>query len=242
MKIIIISLFLFTWTLVGCSQSEKLDIQKNYEETETIESHSKIDVSLDLQIIEEKGNVEFVGKTNLPDGMELMINISNKSGYSAQSKQTVQEGSFKSGQFTNKGYPLKSGKYSIEIITPTASVQSENVKRIIGDNGINLVGDLIKHDNDWGNQLVFQEQFTVSETTSGYKTKTSPSSASIENESPPSNEEVYQYMMSAFDSITGNGENYVPEIHDSMVIRMAAQTFGISESEADQIFLKMAMQ
>jgi hypothetical protein len=44
MKIIIISLFLFTWTLVGCSQSEKLDIQKNYEETETIESHSKIDV------------------------------------------------------------------------------------------------------------------------------------------------------------------------------------------------------
>jgi hypothetical protein len=242
MKIIIISFLLFTWTLVGCSQSEKSDIQKNYEVTETIGSHSKIDVSLDLHIIEEKGNIEFVGKTNLPDGMELMINISNKSGYSAQSKQTVQEGSFKSGQFTDKGYPLKSGEYSIEIITPTAAVQPENVKRIIGDNGINLVGDLIKNDDDWGNQLVFQEEFTVSATTSGYKTKTSPSSASIENESPPSNEEVYQYMMSAFDSITGNGENYDPEIHDSMVIKMAAQKFGISESEADQIFLKMAMQ
>ena len=70
-------------------------------------------------------------------------------------------------------------------------------------------------------------------------TKTAPASSS--SPSSPTDEEVYEYMKSQYDQITNYGANYVPEIHDDQVAELASQKFGISASEAGQIYIDMEM-
>jgi hypothetical protein len=41
------------------------------------------------------------------------------------------------------------------------------------------------------------------------------------------------YLKAAYDELTDKGENYIPEMHDHMVDEMAAQRFGITESQAN---------
>ena len=56
-----------------------------------------------------------------------------------------------------------------------------------------------------------------------------------------SEEEIYQYMKTAYDELTNYGENYVPEIHDPLVAEMASERFGITEDEANNLYIKMEM-
>ncbi|WP_433922854.1 hypothetical protein [Paenibacillus taichungensis] len=53
---------------------------------------------------------------------------------------------------------------------------------------------------------------------------------------------VYKYMMQEFDVLTNYGNNYVPEIHDPIVLEKASKHFGMSVSEVDEIFMARAMQ
>lgn len=53
---------------------------------------------------------------------------------------------------------------------------------------------------------------------------------------------IYKYMVNAYDQITNYGENYVPEIHDQQVAELASKYFGITLSEADDIYVKVAMR
>ncbi len=52
---------------------------------------------------------------------------------------------------------------------------------------------------------------------------------------------VYRYIMNQFDIVTNYGENYVPEIHDPIVLQRAASHFSMSISEVDRIFIEKAM-
>lgn len=87
-----------------------------------------------------------------------------------------------------------------------------------------------------------------------------PETKEVENESPkvntptsnysikststitkPTAKEVYNYAQGLFDVYTNYGDNYVPEVHDDLVLRETAEHFGISVSEADNLYYKGAM-
>ncbi|GAA3315572.1 hypothetical protein [Ectobacillus funiculus] len=57
----------------------------------------------------------------------------------------------------------------------------------------------------------------------------------------PKEEEIYEYTQNQFDILTNNGENYVPEIQDPQVIKLASQHFRISEDKIDEIYTKMTI-
>lgn len=85
------------------------------------------------------------GKTNLPDGTELLLTLSRKeSRFEAQTKVTVAKGAFRSEQFSQKGADLNPGNYTLEIIMPVSQVQSGEVRKVIGMDGEKLSGPLVK--------------------------------------------------------------------------------------------------
>lgn len=56
-----------------------------------------------------------------------------------------------------------------------------------------------------------------------------------------SDDEIYDYMVQLYNELTNNGENYVPEIHDEQVSKLASEKYGISEEEADRIYIQKEM-
>jgi hypothetical protein len=86
-----------------------------------------------------------IGKTNLPDGTDLMVSIErNKSAYGGQSKVKVARGEFRAGPFTQKGSAFNPGKYTLKITVPFAPTQPSSVQSLIGDHGQKLQGSLVK--------------------------------------------------------------------------------------------------
>ncbi|UZD75322.1 hypothetical protein [Bacillus siamensis] len=66
---------------------------------------------------------------------------------------------------------------------------------------------------------------------------------SSEEEAQSANDQtIYNYMENEFNRITNNGENYTPEIHDSMVAELASEKFGITVDEANEIYVNMSME
>jgi hypothetical protein len=103
-----------------------------------------------------------IGVTNLPDGTELMVTVKRgESGYMAQGKVRVSNGSFRAGPFSQKAAPLIPGTYTIEISTPIAAVQSPSVRSVIGRDGSNLEGPLAKQSTFGGKVVEYQTSFTV---------------------------------------------------------------------------------
>lgn len=112
----------------------------------------------------------FVIETNLPDETELSLTLKGR-GYLAQGKAYVKDGVGISERFTNQGKQLV-GEYTLEVLMPIPSVQSEYVKHFIGENGEYLTGPYIK--GALGSVVVskefkvsfFDEEETTSEKTS----------------------------------------------------------------------------
>lgn len=52
---------------------------------------------------------------------------------------------------------------------------------------------------------------------------------------------VYRYIMNQFDIVTNYGENYIPEVHDPIVLQKAAAHFSMSVEKVDEIFLRESM-
>lgn len=103
-------------------------------------------VILDFKI-ETDGNrrPQIVGNTNLPDGTELMFSIEGKSvKYNGDDKGTVQGGQFQSDKFGKDYGDLEPGQYLAEVVMPIAEVQSPAVQSVIGKQGENLKGSLVK--------------------------------------------------------------------------------------------------
>jgi hypothetical protein len=94
----------------------------------------------------EGGDKPFVlGKTNLPDGTDIMISIVRKeSSYGGQSKVKVTHGEFRTGPLSQKGGVFNSGVYTLKITVPFAPTQPSSVQAIIGSHGEKLQGSLVK--------------------------------------------------------------------------------------------------
>jgi hypothetical protein len=101
-----------------------------------------------------------VGVTNLPDGTELMIELSRKeSSYMAQSKATVSGGLFRTSPFSQKGVGLNSGTYTVEVSMPLAAVQPPAIWPIIGNKGSKLEGPLVRRSSFGGNFVQYKTTF-----------------------------------------------------------------------------------
>lgn len=79
--------------------------------------------------------------TNLPDEMILMMDLKDSGSYWAQSEGTVRGGKLVT-TFGNVG----TGNYRLTISSPVVEIQPENVKAVLGENGKNMVGDLVTFD------------------------------------------------------------------------------------------------
>lgn len=106
------------------------------------------------------GEVRVLGNTNLPNQMDLMVDLRNRSiGYFAQDKVNVANGNFTSVWFSNRGKSLPAGTYEVTISSSLPTFQPESVRKIIGKDGENLSGKIVK--NRFGSKVI-EEIFTRS--------------------------------------------------------------------------------
>ncbi|EIS9475942.1 hypothetical protein [Clostridioides difficile] len=88
-------------------------------------------------------------KTNLPNDTVLIVSLfkdegSREKNYNAQSEVTIKDGYAETGEFSRFDEPLVNGKYEISISMSWPKFQSDSVRKIIGENGENLKGDLVE--------------------------------------------------------------------------------------------------
>jgi hypothetical protein len=96
-----------------------------------------------------------VGKTNLPNGTELLVEMARSAtGYTGQTKVVVQNGIFRAGPFSQGGQGLNSGAYALEILMPIPTMQSDDVVKVIGKQGKNLNGPLVGRSKTFGENIV----------------------------------------------------------------------------------------
>ena len=165
MKYISIVAVVFT-LLIGCQDNvsepsaEIESVEKTKGETKFLSEPVHINLTA---VGAEAGLPKLTGETNLPDGMGLMMSISNKElGYSAQAKVTVSGGRYESEIFSDGGQALSDGQYIASLVMPIPSVQPDSVKGIIGQNGEHLTGSLIES-GMLGKSLEIEHSFIVGE-------------------------------------------------------------------------------
>jgi hypothetical protein len=97
-------------------------------------------LSLDLEKSAD-GRARILGKTNLPHGMALMLDLrGTTSKYFAQDKIDVVDGRIVSSWFSDGGKPLRSDTYEIVVSSPLPDLQPPAVRAVIGRTGENLSG------------------------------------------------------------------------------------------------------
>jgi hypothetical protein len=85
-----------------------------------------------------------VGRTNLPFGTQMLVNIETPAGATlAQDNATVGEfGRFYAGAFSTEGSALPDGRYVVHVVAAVADVQPDTVKPAIGKDWANFLGPL----------------------------------------------------------------------------------------------------
>ena len=98
----------------------------------------------------ENGKLKVELETNLPVGMNIEISLNNKSlGYNGSISAVIKEGKTEIGSFSNDGKRLKKGLYYLEIIGVATNFQENaQVKKILGEKGINLKGKYISKEKE----------------------------------------------------------------------------------------------
>lgn len=125
-----------------------------------------VDIYADFEVTRNPDNSFYI-ETNLPDGTELSLSLSGR-GYLAQDEAFVKNGCATSNCFSNRGNPLR-GDYTLTVMMPIVSVQSDYVKRFIGPNGEYLQGPYVK--GALGSVIVEKEfEFTISDDKSDVST------------------------------------------------------------------------
>ena len=116
---------------------EEILVEEENETQETSEPSYEnlpdpVQINADFDVSENPDG-SFSITTNLPDETELSLTLKGR-GYIAQGKAFVEKGIAISEPFTNQGDPLF-GDFTLEVLMPIPSVQSDYVKHFIGKHG-----------------------------------------------------------------------------------------------------------
>lgn len=129
-KLLLLIILALSLAVTGCGGSEEVDEPVEIEEADEI-SYT-IDIEYDFAE-HSSGNehLSVFGKTNLPDGEEILISVVGESSdYVAGSKDTVKDGIYLSEPFSDNGESLPGGEYKIIVETVEAgkAKQEENIE------------------------------------------------------------------------------------------------------------------
>jgi hypothetical protein len=115
------------------------------------EQGKEISVVMSVLSVESVGGnkVKITIVTNLPNGMELMMDLKDSGSYWAQDNVTVSGGKLVT-TFGN----VSVGNYRLTITSPVVEIQPENVKTVLGENGKNMVGDLVTFDQSFNSYFL----------------------------------------------------------------------------------------
>lgn len=144
-------------------ESENINTTQMNEGTNTIEENNNEDKQLEINIndsyeINSEGKLIYKASTNLPENMNIMFTLESKNDdYYAQNQSKVKnDGHIESDPFSSHGSPLKSGEYIMSISSSKPSIQPENVRKIIGENGKEITGESISD-----GKIDFEKEFNV---------------------------------------------------------------------------------
>lgn len=110
----------------------------------------KIEASLTAEM--NNGKIRFQASSNIPEGTPLIFTLQGKK-YKAQSKQVAGSNSTISEWFSDKGRPIKSGFYTLEISCPIDKVLPENIRKMFGERHRNIFGPCVNFDPFGGNTI-----------------------------------------------------------------------------------------
>lgn len=110
----------------------------------------KIEASLTAEM--NNGKIRFQAFSNIPEGTPLIFTLQGKK-YKAQSKQVAGSNSTISEWFSDKGSPIKSGFYTLEISCPMDKILPENIRKMFGERNRNIFGPCVNFDPFGGNTI-----------------------------------------------------------------------------------------
>jgi len=132
--------------LIYSPNSKRIQTEKQYSASREKPPQLGKGLNVELHLEIERGNdgrVRIVGKTNLPNGMTLMLGLRDTaSKYFAQDKVEVLNSQFVSAWFSEGGKPLRPSTYQISVSSPLPDLQPQAVRARIGEKGENLSGSV----------------------------------------------------------------------------------------------------
>ncbi len=144
--------------LLGCTNDEPIIEEKTTSETKVL---SPVELTAEMTLNSDN-RILVQGKTNLPEGAKLLLSLQNSTiNFLAQDKSVVNNQSFQAGPFGPES-GLLSGEYILDVVLPVAAVQPDSVKRVIGNQGQNLVGSLVIDSEFTGKIVEANFSYTVS--------------------------------------------------------------------------------
>lgn len=155
LALLLILLFGIGVVTVGCGGEETTQ-----GDTANVDTN-KTKLTLEIAENQDNGKLDFVINTNLPDGTEGMVTLSNeKIGYTGQTKVVIKDGSCQTETFSNKGEPLVGGIYKLVFSTSLSNLQPESVQKAIGEDYKNIESEYLST-SDLGTSIVYEREITV---------------------------------------------------------------------------------
>lgn len=132
---------------------DPLPLPERFLEKEPVEDN-ELNVELNPTGFLDSGKVYFEIVTNLPSETAVMFTLSTRDNkYRAQCKASVINGLIRTDGFSLKGSVLKDGMYLLSMSSPMNDLQPEDVRKILGERGRNLIGEYVKHGSMGGKSI-----------------------------------------------------------------------------------------
>ena len=138
-----------------------VDVKEESAESKATTESEIMDVTLEVNpnVNADDGTVLFGVATNLPEKTELMVTVSNDSGYTAQDTAVVlADGNGYTAEFSDNGAGLK-GDYNVSVTMSLPSLQPESVQEVIGKKGEKIGGQYVEK-SDTGDSNVVAGDFS----------------------------------------------------------------------------------
>jgi hypothetical protein len=168
-----------------------------------------LDVTMTATVNDDRLTVS--GTTNLPDGTELLVTLSDTEGvYRAEGKTLVSKGTFKTGPISQ---PL-SRDCTLNIISEMAVYQPSKVRSIIGDCGEMLAGKLVVKGSLGGLIVSYHDRIVLSKKVALRRKRTAYKPIAVTQRKVPSFNRYSSYC-----ALKAAGRKDLPPITESLILR-----------------------